>query len=122
VFIFSQDKQWPNDLRTRPDAMALFRVAVEKRTRLQWDPENVAILYKRAMAASTMSAETRFRNSSAAGKNASPTRRRYSAENWVGSGGLRVFVDRLFTRAARLAVTPTCIMIHLFGLLQPVTG
>jgi hypothetical protein len=49
VFIFSQDKQWLNGLRPRPNAIALFRAEVEKRTRLRWDPENVATLYKRVM-------------------------------------------------------------------------
>jgi 5-methylcytosine-specific restriction endonuclease McrA len=49
VFVFSQDKGWLNHLRARPDAIALFRAQVEKRTRLRWDPEGIAALYKRVM-------------------------------------------------------------------------
>ena len=49
VFVFSQNKQWLDQLRAQPDAIALFRVEVERRTRLRWDAENVATLYKRVM-------------------------------------------------------------------------
>src|SRR5580700_6167972 len=49
VFVFSQDKQWLAELRARPDAIAIFRAKVEGRTRLRWDPENVATLYQQDM-------------------------------------------------------------------------
>ena len=57
VFVFSQDKQWLSQLRARPDAIALFRAEVERRTRLRWDPENVATLYRRV----TLTMEKHFR-------------------------------------------------------------
>lgn len=49
VFVFSQNKQWLSRLRTRPDAIAIFRDEVEKRTRLRWDADNISTLYKRVI-------------------------------------------------------------------------
>jgi 5-methylcytosine-specific restriction endonuclease McrA len=49
VFIFSENTQWLQGIRARPDALAIFRQEVEKRTRLKWDPENISVLYKRVL-------------------------------------------------------------------------
>ncbi len=47
VAMFSENKQWVDKLKSLPDGMAQFKEAVEKRTRMKWDVENIAKLYER---------------------------------------------------------------------------
>lgn len=53
----AQDKQWISQIKTEPNAIALFKETVEKRTDWKWDKENITILYHRVKA----STEKHFR-------------------------------------------------------------
>jgi len=52
VSMFSSNKEWIKKTRLDRDGMAQFKNEVEKRTRLKWDVENIAKLYKRVIQAS----------------------------------------------------------------------
>ena len=43
----SQNKPWINKIKTEPNAIALFKDKVEKRTNYKWDNENITLLYER---------------------------------------------------------------------------
>ena len=43
----SQDKEWINQIKIKPNAIALFKEKVEERTNAKWDNENITILYDR---------------------------------------------------------------------------
>jgi 5-methylcytosine-specific restriction endonuclease McrA len=47
VTTFSEDKNWISSLRAVPNGLAQFKKAVEMRTRLRWDVENISRLYDR---------------------------------------------------------------------------
>lgn len=49
VTVFSSDEEWLKSLRSTIDGMAKFKKEVERRTRLKWDVENIALLYKRVI-------------------------------------------------------------------------
>lgn len=44
---FSQNKEWLNEIKTKSNAIALFKEKVEKRTNYKWDNENIITLYER---------------------------------------------------------------------------
>lgn len=43
----AQDKEWMNKVKTKPNAIALFKEKVEHRTNCKWDSANITILYDR---------------------------------------------------------------------------
>ena len=43
----AQDKEWIIKIKTEPNAIALFKDKVEKRTNCKWDNENITTLYDR---------------------------------------------------------------------------
>lgn len=51
VATFSEDKSWIANLKSAPDGMAKFKEAVENRTRMKWDVENIERLYDRVIQA-----------------------------------------------------------------------
>lgn len=51
VTTFSEDKSWILGLRSVPTGLSQFKDAVEKRTRLKWDVENISRLYDRVIKA-----------------------------------------------------------------------
>ncbi len=46
----SKDKDWINSIKAEPNAIALFKERVERRTNCKWDAENITILYDRVKA------------------------------------------------------------------------
>lgn len=43
----AQEKEWISKIKKEPNAIALFKDKVEKRTNCKWDNENITILYDR---------------------------------------------------------------------------
>lgn len=43
----SQNKEWINQIKTAPNAIALFKEKVEERTNAKWDNQNITTLYDR---------------------------------------------------------------------------
>lgn len=48
---FAQEKSWIDQIKTAPNAIALFKKKVEDRTKTKWDNTNITILYDRVKAA-----------------------------------------------------------------------
>ena len=57
VSALSSDKAWINQLKSSRDGMAVFRNEVEKRTKFEWDVQNLRLLYERVIQAT----ETHYR-------------------------------------------------------------
>lgn len=47
VYSLAQDKAWLDQIRKKPEALALFREKVQSRTHFTWDPENLTVLFER---------------------------------------------------------------------------
>src|SRR5437773_12517916 len=43
----AQNKEWINEIKTKPSAIGLFKSKVEKRTNCKWDNDNITTLYDR---------------------------------------------------------------------------
>ncbi len=47
VYSLAQDKEWLDQIRKKPEALALFRERVQSRTQFTWDTENLSVLFDR---------------------------------------------------------------------------